>query len=341
MTDFGLWYDFRNPPGSDSPMASVYAETIEQAVYAEQLGFDHIWTTEHHFVDDGYSPSLLPICAAIAARTKRVRVGTAVLLLPLHNPLRVSEDAATVDLISGGRLDLGVGIGYRQAEFAAFGVEERTRGRQFEEAINVLRQAMGPGPVTFKGSFYEYASVEVSPKPIQQPVPIWLGGLTPRAVDRAARLSDGFLAGAGQDFITQFGEQRANLGHAPAPVWSSIGFVAVAHDPERVLAEIAPHVSYQRRIYARWLQQAGTPIWDVPETADDLRRSDPDLVVTPGRARELITQRLANQPAITHLSWAPIPPGLAPGEAVASLELFASEVLPHFRSGGESAGAHV
>ena len=333
MTDFGLWFDFRNPEGSAS-MAAVYEQTIEQAIYAEQLGFDHIWTTEHHFVADGYSPSLLPICAAIAARARRVRVGTAVLLLLLHDPIRVAEDAATVDLISGGRLDLGIGIGYRQPEFAAFGVEPRTRGRQFEEAIAILREALAPGPVTFDGQFYHHAGTDVSPKPVQHPVPIWLGGLTARAVDRAARLGDGFLAGAGEDFIPAFVGRRASLGAAPAPVWSSIGFVAVAQDPDEVLATIAPHVIYQRRMYARWLTQAGTPIWDIPESAEDLRQSDPDLVVTPARAREMISQRLSNQPAITHLSWAPIPPGLAPREAIASLELFAAEVLPHFRARG-------
>ncbi|HKS92377.1 MAG TPA: LLM class flavin-dependent oxidoreductase, partial [Tepidiformaceae bacterium] len=189
MTDFGLWYDFRNPAGGTGSMSSIYAETIEQAVYAEELGFDHIWTTEHHFVDDGYSPSLLPICAAIAAPTQRVRIGTAVLLLLLHDPIRVAEDAATVDLISGGRLDLGVGIGYRQAEFTPFRVAHDSRGRQFEEALSVLRQALLPGPLTFAGEFYQYERVDVTPRPVQQPLPIWLGGLTGRAVERAARLS--------------------------------------------------------------------------------------------------------------------------------------------------------
>jgi hypothetical protein len=111
--------------------------------------------------------------------------------------------------------------------------------------------------------------------------------------------------------------------------------VAVAEDPDEVLATIAPHVVYPRRMYARWLTEAGTPIWDVPESAADLRQSDPDLVVTPERAREIIAQRLSGQPAITHLNWAPIPPGLAPRAAIASLELFAAEVLPDFRTGND------
>src|SRR3990172_3443088 len=94
---FGLWYDFRNPPQWRRDFAGLYAETLEHIEYAEQLGFDNIWTSEHHFIEDGYSPSLLPICAAIAAKTTRVRIGTNILLLLLHDPLRVAEDATTVD----------------------------------------------------------------------------------------------------------------------------------------------------------------------------------------------------------------------------------------------------
>src|ERR1041385_3422447 len=113
----GLMFSFRNPPKWKKPWADVYESQLEQVRLAEELGYDSIWLTEHHFAEDGYSPSLLPIASAIAAVTKRVRIGTNLLLLPLHNAVRVGEDAATVDVISNGRLDLGLGQGYAPGEF--------------------------------------------------------------------------------------------------------------------------------------------------------------------------------------------------------------------------------
>src|SRR5262249_42474082 len=106
---FGLWYDFRNPPAWKRPYDQLYGEILEQIAWAEQHGFADISLSQHHLIRDGYSPSLLPIAAAIAARTKKIRIGTSVMLLPFHNPVRLAEDGATVDVISGGRFELGVG----------------------------------------------------------------------------------------------------------------------------------------------------------------------------------------------------------------------------------------
>ena len=114
---FGVLWPFRNPEWARVPWEELYRSHLELITDSEQMGFDDAWLTEHHFIDDGYSPSLLPIGAAIAARTRRLRIGTFLLLLPLHNPVRIAEDTATLDLISGGRFDLGVGLGYRPGEF--------------------------------------------------------------------------------------------------------------------------------------------------------------------------------------------------------------------------------
>jgi alkanesulfonate monooxygenase SsuD/methylene tetrahydromethanopterin reductase-like flavin-dependent oxidoreductase (luciferase family) len=105
----GLLFPFRNPPAWRKPFADFYADQIAQTRLAEDLGYDEIWLTEHHFAEDGYSPAILPIASAIAAVTRRIRIGTYLVLLPLHNAVRVAEDAATIDIISNGRFDLGVG----------------------------------------------------------------------------------------------------------------------------------------------------------------------------------------------------------------------------------------
>jgi alkanesulfonate monooxygenase SsuD/methylene tetrahydromethanopterin reductase-like flavin-dependent oxidoreductase (luciferase family) len=176
-------------PGDERPDRDRYAEALDLAAEAEALGFSSVWTSEHHFADDGYLPSLLPLSAAIAARTSRIDIGTGLLLAPLYDPLRIAEDAAVVDAISGGRFLLGLGQGWLGWEFEAFGKSLSERGRALERAVEVCRQAWGSGLV-------EPAGVAVTPKPDRPGgPPIWIGGGSNRALRRAARIADGWLAG--------------------------------------------------------------------------------------------------------------------------------------------------
>jgi alkanesulfonate monooxygenase SsuD/methylene tetrahydromethanopterin reductase-like flavin-dependent oxidoreductase (luciferase family) len=125
---FGLWYDFRNPTQWRQPSDRLYGEILDQIAWGENNGFDDVWLSEHHFIEDGYLPSMLPAAAAIAARTKRIRIPLGVLLMPFHNPVRLAEDIAVVDAISGGRFELGVGVGYKVEEFEGFQCSvQRTR----------------------------------------------------------------------------------------------------------------------------------------------------------------------------------------------------------------------
>ena len=123
----GTIIGFQNPAQWRVPWPELYESGLRFAEEAEALGLDEVWLTEHHFADDGYCPALLPVAAAIAARTTRIRIGTKVVLLPFHNPLRLAEDVAVVDVLSGGRIDLGVAAGYRHEEFAGFGIDRRER----------------------------------------------------------------------------------------------------------------------------------------------------------------------------------------------------------------------
>ena len=126
--EIGLLFTFRNPPQWARPAADLYRDTMDEIALADRLGFDDIWLAEHHFTDDGWSPSPLTMAAAVAMCTERARIGTFVLLLPEHDPLRVAEAATAVDILSGGRLTLGVGIGYRGNEETPVGLSPATRG---------------------------------------------------------------------------------------------------------------------------------------------------------------------------------------------------------------------
>ncbi len=183
---FGLSYDFRNPPQWRQSSDRLYREILDQIAWGENNGFEDVWLSEHHFIEDGYLPSILPVAAAIAARTNRIRIASGVLLMPLHNPIRLAEDIATVDVISGGRFELGVGIGFKREEFTGFGVSSKGRGARTNQSLDIIRRALSGETVVFKSEFFDFQSVRMTPEPIQKPHPqIWLGGFTPAALRRA------------------------------------------------------------------------------------------------------------------------------------------------------------
>src|SRR5215469_15204754 len=129
---FGWILSFENPKPWQVPATRLCESMIRQAVLAEELGYDMVWTVEHHGTDE-YFPSHFPLLAAIAVKTRRIRLGTAIVILPLYHPLQVAEEAATLDVLSGGRFELGVGQGYVPEEFAAYNVSRKVRGSRLEE----------------------------------------------------------------------------------------------------------------------------------------------------------------------------------------------------------------
>jgi probable F420-dependent oxidoreductase len=323
----GLWYDFRNPSQWARPAATLYAETLEHIAYAERLGFDNIWTSEHHFIDDGYSPSLLPLCAAIATRTTRARIGTNVLLLPLHDPVRIAEDAATVDILSNGRFDLGVAAGYKREEFTGMSISRKTRAGRMDEAIEVLRRSWAGGAFSFDGRHYHYSDVNVTPKPVQQPMPLWVGGFSEAAVRRAARVGDGLLAAA--NVIPTYLDELTRVGkaHQPTRIALSLPWAIVSNDPERDWERYGEHLLYQGKRYAQWFTAAGMDIFDrIPESVREIRDRGADLIVTPSRAAE-IANRIVRTLPVTHLYWWATPPGVPPKTLYESMELLARQLF--------------
>jgi alkanesulfonate monooxygenase SsuD/methylene tetrahydromethanopterin reductase-like flavin-dependent oxidoreductase (luciferase family) len=166
---FGTFFFFQAAPGYRH--ADIIHRELEQVEWTEELGFDEVWFTEHHFIDYGLSVDPSSLAAAAASRTRRVRIGLAAAILPFHHPLRLAEQMALVDIISNGRLDVGVGRGNRPAEFAGYRVPQVENRERFEETVEILRLAWTQERFSFHGRFFEFDDVRVIPKPIQQPHP--------------------------------------------------------------------------------------------------------------------------------------------------------------------------
>ncbi|MBO0850294.1 MAG: LLM class flavin-dependent oxidoreductase, partial [Pseudonocardia sp.] len=189
---FGLWYDFRNPDAA-RPFSRFYSQVLDQIAWAEQRGLGSVWLTEHHFVPDGYSPSPFVLAAAIGERTSTMRIGTNLIVSPLHNPVRLAEDAATLSLLTDGRFDLGVGQGYWAREFEAFGQTVRNRPSLLEEGVEVIRRAWSGSAESFNGRRYRLPALAVTPQPERIPL-LLVGAMADVAIERAARIADGFLS---------------------------------------------------------------------------------------------------------------------------------------------------
>lgn len=343
--DIGILFSFRNPAFNRLPWTSMYANELALAQAAEELGYDHVWLTEHHYVDDGYSPSLLPIAAAIAARTTRIRIGTYVMLLPLHNPVRVAEDVATVDLISNGRFDLGVGLGYRPGEFTSSGIPSSERGARMEEGLLLIQRLLAGETVTLDGKFNKLRELRITPPPAQQPFPIWVAARGERALDRAARLGC-HLAGIGAPGHSET-YLNALAAHGRKAADHHIGQIAVVYvaaSGERAWRDCGRSIHHMMREYQAWAEESGDrPAGDalasmtVPPAEEFMAGRVTEVL---GRAAmigspEQVYQGLREFCALTpssHLVLMAALPGMDPARTRNSLELFAREVMPRLKN---------
>ncbi len=327
---FGIWHDFRNPAAWRRPYDALYRENLAQIIHAEELGFDAVWLSEHHVTGDGYLPSLFPMLAAIAAVTERVRIGTAVLLAPLQDPIRFAEDAAVVDQLSEGRLELGLGLGYRLEEFSTLGIDRSQRAARTEELVEIARHAWTGRPFDYEGTIWHHSGTEVTPPPFAPGgPPLWIGGASRPAARRAGRLGCGFMpdAAVSAELIALYRRSFAESGHDPARLRVAVNpTIYVTDDPERAWSVLAPHFQYSFDLYRTWGAEADGQAPPAPEEVPRERF----VVGTPDEVSAAIDE-LFERTGFEHLYFWARPPGLSIEESTASIERFATEVMPRFR----------
>jgi alkanesulfonate monooxygenase SsuD/methylene tetrahydromethanopterin reductase-like flavin-dependent oxidoreductase (luciferase family) len=174
-------------PERRSPLASVYARALERIEIMDKGGFDAVWLAEHHFSDFSVCPSIHMMGALAAARTRRLRIGTAVSLAPFYHPLRLAEEVALLDVVSGGRVNWGAGRGFARIEFTAFGVPPEESQSRFRETVEIVLRAWTEDRLVFSGQHFAFDGVEVLPKPAQRPhPPVWMAATSEAAIDWAA-----------------------------------------------------------------------------------------------------------------------------------------------------------
>lgn len=339
---FGLGqFTLQIPPWDRRDHQRLYADTLELARLAERSGFDSFWLAEHHGGSDGYIPSLLAFLSAVAASTERLHVGTGVLLAPLHDPIRIAEDAAVLDNLSGGRFNLGMGLGWVAEEYRMFGRDMSNRGRRLEEVVEVLRLAWTGEPFTFHGKVLSYDDVMVRPTPSGK-IPIWLGGGTPKALERAARIGDGHFpssTGAPADAVGRAKEMvalREQLGVEGPYRFGMFVPVGIGTDRDDGWTKIRDGLLHTRGSYALWGQGAR----DVSHAREEAAKWEDAVRAATicGSVAQIVDEIGAMKAELDGLGFEEYffsailaPPGTPHGRAVEAVERFSSEIIPALR----------
>lgn len=323
MARIEIRYDLRNPQIAGTSVADRYDAAIEQIEWAERHGIRTVTLSEHHGTEDAYLPSPLVFAAAVAARTTRIKIRIAALIAPLHDPLRIAEDAAVVDQLSRGRLELVVANGYVASEFAMFDKELSNRVAAVVETIETLKAAWTGEPFEFRGR-----TVTVRPRPYREPrPPIFLGGASEGAARRAARIADVFFPSDATYWDT-YRQAIIDGGGPDFGAMPPIGprFVHIARDVDDGWAEVGAFVANDRGSYGRWAADAGLDTGHREITDDNGLRDDPEyVVVTPAQCLDLIDQLGPSGTLVLN----PMMGGVPPAIARRSLALFETDVLPH------------
>ncbi|MFB6169916.1 MAG: LLM class flavin-dependent oxidoreductase [Haloarculaceae archaeon] len=329
-------------PWDDRSHERLYAEMVDLARTADEVGLDSVWVSEHHFVDDGYISAPLAVLGGLATATSDIEIGSSIVLAPLHDPIRVAEDAAAIDLLSGGRFTLGLGLGYRTEEFEAFGVPRRERAPRMADAVKTIRGALGPGPLDYDPEFHDAGpDVTVTPEPASE-VPVVLAGGAPPAVRRAGRLGDGWLALPGESIAglrarvddIEAAREEADVDRRFTVYPGARGYVGESR--EHAWETMKDGYFYTLSKYGEFGLEgleafaAADSVGDLPEAAREQMREQAVF----GSPEQVVEELSAYREALgddAHFVLRTFVPGMDAADLDAGLRRLGEEVAPHLR----------
>jgi alkanesulfonate monooxygenase SsuD/methylene tetrahydromethanopterin reductase-like flavin-dependent oxidoreductase (luciferase family) len=321
----------------------MYARAIEHAQMAEELAFRNIWLAEHHFSTYGYVGRPVQLATYLAARTTALRVGTAVIVVPLHHPLMIAEEIATLDVLANGRVDIGLGRGYQYYEFERLGLELDTARARWEESIDIILQALAGKPFSYAGELFTIPETTVFPSPVQQPrPPIWVTAQSPASVEATVRRGFNLLTGGFGVAVERMAEFRALFDRLLASVnptcTPEVGVQRAVYvtDNEADARDAAEHARWNMRVTVSLRNHyekvedghaVAVPMPHEPSTDELLSRfvvvGKPDTVI-----RQI--QAIKEAVGISHFNCSFWFGDLDQKRVLKSMELFAREVMPAF-----------
>ena len=333
---FGLVIRGQAEPGED--ISRRFQETLTFVRLADRLGFDSITKTAHYSAHPFQALQLVPMLARFAAEAPRMRLNAGVLLLPLLSPLHVAEEFATLDVITGGKIILGVGLGYRDVEFKAFGVPRSQRAKRFEANLEAILRLWTEEKVRMKTPYFELDDASCLPKPLQKPhPPIWIGANAEPAIERAARMGDCWYIGPAVEIATverQMELYRRTLDSVGKPFPTELPMrreVFVAKTKAEAIRLCAPYLGQKYAAYHAWRQDMPSGDSGLGQEFDALI-GDRFFIGSPDEVAEQIIamhRRLGANHIVMSTEWAGMPESLA----IETIEMIAKEVFPRVRQG--------
>ena len=326
----GVCYDFRNPPDSGVSDQALYSEILEQVAWLDQIGADLVWFTEHHFVEDGYLPSWIPVAGAMSSVTKHVRFGTDICLMPFNHPVRLAEDLAVLDNLSGGRVEVGLGMGYAPHEFRGFGFPVSRRVSLMEEGIEVLQKCFSGERFSYQGKRYQFEDVVITPGYVQEGgPPLWVAAMSEAGAMRAAHYDTHFLPqGLKANSYDPWIDKLQSTGRNPADYRVGIiRSILVTEDRDKDWQAVRAAERYRMALYQRFFEESGEGFGEKGEPV-------PQTWIV-GDVDECVVEltKFILDFGITDIVSMAVPPGMRAEQMGDSLEKLFTQVVPRVKAG--------